>query len=87
VVRAVDGWSARNPQHADPGPDGYRPTCFAWTDHLDPRSFERCLEAGSCILDHAGTGTITGTLGRCKPLPILTRRAHRTSSATTIGAR
>lgn len=82
LVRAVDGWAAGNPQHeifgqiADPGPGGYRPAHFAWTGHLDPGAFERRFAAAACIVGHAGTGTIIGALGRCKPLMILARRAN-----------
>lgn len=82
LVRAVDSWAAQNPHHevlgqiADPGPDGYRPAHFSWTEHLAPDAFERRFAAASCIVGHAGMGTIIGALGRRKPLLILARRAH-----------
>lgn len=82
LVRAVDDWAARNPgyeifgQIADPGPDGHRPAHFAWTEHLDPGAFEHRFAAATCIVGHAGMGTIIGALGRGKPLLMLARRAH-----------
>jgi UDP-N-acetylglucosamine transferase subunit ALG13 len=82
LVAAVDAWAARHPgqaifgQIADPGPAGYRPKNFDWVADLDPAAFDARFRAASCIVAHAGMGTIIGALGQAKPLLVMPRRAH-----------
>ncbi|MEL6999526.1 MAG: glycosyltransferase [Pseudomonadota bacterium] len=82
LTQALDVWAADNPDHkiigqiSDPGPEGYKPRHFAWTEHFDPASFQARFETATHIVAHAGMGTIISALSAGKPLLIMPRRAE-----------
>ncbi len=101
LVRAVDQWAGKRQrsdlfgQICDPGDQGYHPTHFEWTRFLSPTEFEARFEAASCIVAHAGMGTIISSLSQMKPLLIMPRRAdlkeqrndHQLATAKQFGSK
>lgn len=81
LVAAVDAWCGEDPrrevfgQIAEPGPGGYRPRHFRWTQFLDPAAYRVRLARSSFIVAHAGMGSIITALGLGKPILVMPRRA------------
>ena len=78
LVRAVDEWAGargRTDAFAQIGRGAYRPRHLEWTELLGPAEFAQRARAASCIVAHAGMGTILTALEHGKPLVILPRRA------------
>jgi UDP-N-acetylglucosamine transferase subunit ALG13 len=97
LVRVVDAWCARTSrdavfgQIADPGPTGYRPENFEWTEFVDPAEFERRFESATLVVAHAGMGSIIPALALAKPIIVMPRRAalkeHRNDHQVASAAR
>ena len=52
----------------------YQPRNFQAVCSLDGHAFNRCIREASCIISHAGIGTITMALDNDKPLLVMPRR-------------
>lgn len=82
MTRAVDEWcGARGRgdvygQISNPGPDGYRPQHFDWTDRIAPAAFQERFAAADFIIAHAGMGSIITAQDRNKLIVVMPRRAH-----------
>jgi len=95
LVRTVDEWAARTGRSdvfAQIGQTGFRPRAIRWTEKLGREEFLRTMEDATCIVSHAGTGTIITALELGKPLLVLPRRAslgetrneHQTATARSF---
>ncbi len=101
LVRAVDRWAGDRGrsdlfgQLCDPGDQGFHPTHYEWTSFRSPSEFDARFRAASCIVAHAGMGTIIGSLSQLKPLLIMPRRAdlkeqrndHQLATAKQFGSK
>lgn len=82
MTKAVDDWcGARGRsdvygQISDPGPDGYRPENFDWTDRIAPAAFAERYDSADFIIAHAGMGSIITAQDRNKLIVVMPRRAH-----------
>lgn len=80
LIRAVDDLVGRGaisePVFAQVGAGGYRPKHFESSEMLDKARFDAILREASCIVSHAGMGTITMALELRKPVVVMPR-LHR----------
>jgi len=82
MTEAVDKWcGARGRddifgQISDPGPDGYRPQNFEWTERVAPAEFEDRYNAADFVIAHAGMGSIITAQEKNKLIVVMPRRAH-----------
>ncbi len=82
MTEAVDNWcGARGRddifgQIPDPGPDGYRPKNFEWTERIAPAAFEDRYNNADFIIAHAGMGSIITAQDMNKLIVVMPRRAH-----------
>lgn len=80
LVAAVDRWCGRAPgaqvfaqitERAE-----YQPKHLEWVAQLDQAAYRRkCLEA-TCLISHAGMGSIITALELGKPIVVMPRRGH-----------
>ena len=78
LVRTVDEWALENGRrdlYAQIGRGRYEPQAFSWSRFLDPLEFRRRAAEATCLVAHAGMGSIITALELCKPIVILPRRA------------
>jgi UDP-N-acetylglucosamine transferase subunit ALG13 len=80
LIAAVDGWCGRTPgaqvfaQITERA--AYQPKHLQWVAQLDQAAYRRkCLEA-SCLISHAGMGSIITALELGKPIVVMPRRGH-----------
>lgn len=82
LVRALDEWAGARGhrdifgQIADPGPDGYRPRNFPFTDHIAPDAFQQRYREARLIVAHAGMGSLITAMTFGKPILVMPRRGH-----------
>lgn len=82
LVRALDSWAGARDQRAifgqiaDPGPDGYRPKNFPFTDHVPPAEFQQRCRDATLIVAHAGMGSLITAMTFGKPILVMPRRGH-----------
>jgi UDP-N-acetylglucosamine transferase subunit ALG13 len=79
LVRSVDAWASRHPEHhvlAQVGDTGHPPAHLHWTARLDSATFRRCLYEADLIVTHAGMGTILTAMELGKPTIVMPRRGH-----------
>lgn len=82
LVRALDGWAGARRfqdifgQIADPGPGGYRPKHFPFTESIAPVEFERRCREATLIVAHAGMGSLITAMTFGKPILVMPRRGH-----------
>ena len=82
MTKAVDDWcGARGRddvygQISDPGPGGYRPEHFDWTDRIAPAAFAERYDSADFIIAHAGMGSIITAQEKNKLIVVMPRRAH-----------
>jgi UDP-N-acetylglucosamine transferase subunit ALG13 len=82
LVRAVDEWAGARGrrdifgQIADPGPEGYRPRHFPFTDHITPDEFQQRYRDARLIVAHAGMGSLITAMTFGKPILVMPRRGH-----------
>jgi len=78
LVKTVDGFIDSNGFDeeilAQIGDSTYRPQNFEAAASLDKNLFDKYLRDASCIISHAGMGTITMALEHGKPLLVMPRR-------------
>jgi UDP-N-acetylglucosamine transferase subunit ALG13 len=78
LIQGVDRWAKNNPeQHvfAQIGPDGAIPTHIGWERTLTPKTFQELINECSCVVSHAGMGTILSAMELGKPIIVMPRRA------------
>jgi len=81
LVRAIDKAVVRclinEKMFAQIGKSSYKPRNFEYVEFLDKDLFDDCIRQASCIISHAGMGTITMALDNSKPLLVMPRlRRH-----------
>jgi UDP-N-acetylglucosamine transferase subunit ALG13 len=82
LVRALDSWAGARGhrdifgQIADPGPNGYRPKNFPFTDHIPPAEFQQRYRQARLIVAHAGMGSLITAMTFGKPIVVMPRRGH-----------
>ncbi len=57
------------------GKTSYKPENFKYADSLGKKDFDNMLKGASCLISHAGMGTITMALEHDKPLLVMPRLA------------
>jgi UDP-N-acetylglucosamine transferase subunit ALG13 len=78
LIRTVDQWAARvgrDDLFAQIGRGTYQPDSFVWGRFLNPLDFRKRASEASCIVAHAGMGSIITALELGKPIIVLPRRA------------
>ncbi len=81
LVRGVDAWaSARGRsdvfgQIANPGPGGFHPTAFKWTENVTPAEFQARCQQATLIVAHAGMGSLISAMTHARPILIMPRQA------------
>ncbi len=79
LVKAVDsacsGGFVEDEIFAQIGHSSYKPENFKFVESLDKHNFDKNLKEASCLISHAGMGTITMALEHNKPLLVLPRLA------------
>jgi UDP-N-acetylglucosamine transferase subunit ALG13 len=55
------------------GAGGFKPRNIKYTEVFDKRTFDRYVDKASCLISHAGVGSITVALDRKKPLLVMPR--------------
>ena len=73
VDEAIDSERLDEEVHAQIGDSSYRPRNFEAVSHMDKRLFDEHMHEASCIIGHAGMGTITMALDANKPLLVMPR--------------
>ena len=79
LVRPVDRWAGERDDvevFAQIGVTEFRPSHIEWTASLPPDEFERRVREASCVVAHAGMGTILTALRLAVPILVLPRRAE-----------
>ena len=82
MTAAVDDWCAARGrgdvfgQISDPGPDGYRPRHFDWTERVAPAEFDERYRDADFIIAHAGMGSIITAQDMNKLIVVMPRRAR-----------
>lgn len=76
LVGMVDAWAARSviQGFAQIGTSTYIPTTLQYERFITPGEFETRVNACSCIISHAGMGTIISALTYGKPAILMPRR-------------
>jgi UDP-N-acetylglucosamine transferase subunit ALG13 len=77
LVRTVDEWATSRAEReifAQIGSSNFCPKSIGWKRFVDPLEFRRRVEAASCIVSHAGMGTILTALEFGKPIIVMPRR-------------
>ena len=80
LIRTVDAWAEGQQDMeivAQIGATDYRPSNMTFYERLNPKQFEQFFKAASCIVAHAGMGTIISSLEFGKPLLVMPRRADK----------
>lgn len=78
LVIAVDTWAQKNESieiFAQIGKSKYHPTHIKYTDFLPPSEYKKHIVKSSCIIGHAGMGTIITAMEHTKPLLMMPRNA------------
>lgn len=78
LVNAVDEWAAQQngvEVLAQVGAGGKAPRHLPYVRELPPAEFRRTVEQCSCVVSHAGTGSIFAALRAGKPVLVMPRRA------------
>jgi UDP-N-acetylglucosamine transferase subunit ALG13 len=77
LVRAIDEGVAKGlikeDVFAQIGKDGFRPKNIEYTEVLKKDSFDSYVNKASCLISHAGVGSITIALSHRKPLLVVPR--------------
>ena len=55
------------------GPDAYKPRNMDYVEFLDKEAFDKRINNATCLLSHAGMGSITMALEHQKPLLVMPR--------------
>lgn len=81
LVRGVDAWCAARGGGDDvfaqiTARASYRPQHFPAVASMTPEAYLERFEEASCIISHAGMGTIINALVRGKPIAVLPRSGH-----------
>lgn len=79
LVRTVDDWArvhGRTDVFAQIGRTRWRPSFIAFAEFLPPAEFNRRFVEATCVISHAGMGTILSALRFEKPLLVMPRRAE-----------
>jgi UDP-N-acetylglucosamine transferase subunit ALG13 len=90
LIKLVDDWVPRAPREevfAQIGDGNYQPKNLAFTRFLTRTEFQKKIDASSCVIAHAGVGTIIQVLLSRKPLLVLPRllRHEETRSDHQVG--
>lgn len=78
LVRTVDGWAARHPDHtilAQIGADGAPPRHMLHVATLTRAQFAEAVSRADAIVAHAGIGSLLSAIEIGKPILVLPRRA------------
>ncbi|MGJ8677684.1 MAG: glycosyltransferase [Akkermansiaceae bacterium] len=95
LISVVDRWARerdRDDVFAQIGEGGTPPKTIAYAHFLEPEEFRRKFAEASCIIAHAGMGTILSALSHEKPLLVMPRKAslgeqrneHQLATATHL---
>lgn len=81
LVRGVDAWCGARRNRCEvfgqiTGRAHYVPKHFRTVPHLSPAEFAERFRQASCIVSHAGMGTIINALVAGKPIAVMPRRGH-----------
>lgn len=80
LVKQVDEMAGRDcfdePVFAQIGEALYRPRNFEWTSSLEKASFETYIKDASCVIGHAGMGTIMTALENERPILVMPRMSR-----------
>lgn len=76
LVSAVDAWAAASGAEvfAQIGETTLQPTALRWQKALAPAEFRRAVQACTCLIGHAGMGTVLTGLEFGKPMLLMPRR-------------
>lgn len=79
LVKAVDDACGKglveDEIFAQIGKASYKPVNFKYVESLDKHDFDKKIKEASCLISHAGMGTITMALEHNKPLLVMPRLA------------
>lgn len=78
LVSAVDAWAARSGVKvlAQIGQTSLQPAALEWRAALAPAEFRRAVQDCSCLIGHAGMGTVLTGLEFGKPMLLMPRRGQ-----------
>ena len=90
LIKLVDRWAGQAPRgeiFAQIGNGTYHPRNMAFSQFLSRTEFQERIEASTCVIAHAGIGTIIQVILARKPLLVLPRlhRYEETRSDHQIG--
>jgi len=76
LTQVIDQWASRHRDievFGQIGTGGWRPSCFKWTEFMNPSEFRVKVKESQLVVAHAGMGSIITALELGKPILVMPR--------------